>query len=149
MKTFSLITALLLVSPLLSVMFAQENNTDITLLVQQADTEVKNGNEANALNLFEQVLTTEPNNLHANIFMGNYYFLKGESSIEEHEMAYKKISSPTKMQHADYRNKRLEIYNTYHEKAKKHLETVVARFSSVEAKRTLKKITLLKKEITK
>lgn len=68
-----------------------------------AEMQVCRGQEKDALRMYEKILQLEADNLAANIFLGNYYYLTAEQEKKKLEMDYKKLSSPTKMQYARYR----------------------------------------------
>ena len=63
------------------------------------------------------------------------------------ETDYKKISSPTKMQYARYRDGLSKLFATGYEKARNSLQKVVLRFPSTEAQKTLDKIFIIEKEV--
>ena len=65
------------------------------------------------------------------------------------ESDYRKISSPTKMQYARYRDGLSKLFATGYEKARSSLQKVVLRFPSTEAKKTLDKILLIEKEVNR
>lgn len=118
-------------------------------LVACAEMEVCRGREAEALNTYEKVLTLEPDNLAANIFIGNYLYLKAEQEKQQIENEYKKITAPTRMQYARYRDGLSRVVATGYDKAKEYLQRVVNRFPSMEAKKTLDKIRLIEKEVSR
>ena len=88
-------------------------------------------------------------NLAANIFLGNYYYLMAEQEKKKLESDYKKLSSPTKMQYARYRDGLSKLFATGYEKARSSLQKVVLRFPSTEAQKTLDKILRIEKEVNR
>ena len=96
---------------------------------------------------YEQLLKLDADNLAANIFLGNYYYLQAEGEKKRLENDYKKLSSPTKMQYARYRDGLYKLFGNGYEKARNSLEKVVQRFPSTEARKTLDKIILIEKEV--
>ena len=60
---------------------------------------------------------------------------------------YKKITSPTRMQYARYRNGLSDVYSNVYSKAKDYLQRVLQLFPSTEAGNTLEKIRKLEAEI--
>ena len=72
-------------------------------LASCGEMEVCRGKEAEALKTYEKILTLDADNLAANIFVGNYYYLKAEQEKQKIENDYKKINAPTRMQYARYR----------------------------------------------
>ena len=87
------------------------------------------------------------NNLQANIFLGSYYYLQAEREKKKLEDDYKKITSPTRMQYARYRNGLSDVYSNVYSKAKDYLQRVLQLFPSTEAGNTLEKIRKLEAEI--
>ena len=85
----------------------------------------------------------------ANIFLGNYYYLMAEQEKKKLESDYKKLSSPTKMQYARYRDGLSKLFATGYEKARSSLQKVVLRFPSTEAQKTLDKILRIEKEVNR
>ena len=72
-----------------------------------------------------------------------------EQEKKKLESDYKKLSSPTKMQYARYRDGLSKLFATGYEKARSSLQKVVLRFPSTEAKKTLDKILLIEKEVNR
>lgn len=114
-----------------------------------AEMQVCRGQEKDALRLYENILRLDTDNLAANIFLGNYYYLMAEREKKKLESDYRKISSPTKMQYARYRDGLSKLFATGYEKARSSLQKVVLRFPSTEAKKTLDKILLIEKEVNR
>lgn len=113
---------------------------DVSVLVPCAEMQMMRGKEKDAVNLCEKVLMLDANNLQANIFLGNYYYLQAEQAKKKIEEDYKKISSPTRMQYARYRNGLSDIFSTGYVRAKSYLQKVLQLFPSTEAGKTLEKI---------
>lgn len=127
----------------------QKSPDHVGYLVSCAEMEMARGLEADALKTYEKVLTLEPDNLSANIFIGNYLYLKAEQEKQQIENEYKKITAPTRMQYARYRDGLSRVVATGYDKAKGYLQKVVSRFPSTEAKKTLDKIRLIEKEVNR
>ena len=121
------------------------NNVDY--LEPCAEMQVYRGQEKDALRMYEKILQLDADNLAANIFLGNYYYLMAEREKKQLETDYKKISSPTKMQYARYRNGLSDVYSNGYAKAKDYLQRVLQLFPSTEAGNTLEKIKKLEVEI--
>lgn len=103
--------------------------------------------EKEALRMYEKILKMEPDNLAANIFLGNYYYLMAEQEKKQLEIDYKKISSPTKMQHARYKDGLSKLFSSGYVRARNSLLKVVRKFPSTEAQKTLDKIMRIEKEV--
>lgn len=122
---------------------------NIDYRVKCAETEMLRGNENESMKIYNDILEKQPSNLSANIFMGNYFYIKAEEERMKVENEFKKITSPTKKQYQQYRDDLVNVYNTHYTKAETYLRKVVSLFPSVEAQRTLERMQLLEKEIKK
>lgn len=127
----------------------QRKPNDITSLVSCAEMEVIRGKEKEALQTYEKVIELDSNNLSANIFIGNYFYLMAEQEKQQLESDYKKITSPTRMQYARYKDGLSKVATTGYRKAKECLQNVIRQFPSTEARKTLDKIMLIEKEISR
>lgn len=61
----------------------QKFPNDVKWLLTCAETEVCRGKEEEALQTYQKVLSLDANNLDANIFVGNYYYLKAEQEKQQ------------------------------------------------------------------
>lgn len=127
----------------------QKEPAKIDYMEAVAEMQVCRGEEKDALRMYEKILKQNADNLAANIFLGNYYYLMAEQEKKKLESDYKKISSPTKMQYASYRNGLSRLFTTGYLKARDSLQKVVQRFPSTEARKTLNKILLIEKEVNR
>ena len=127
--------------------FLQYHSDDVPALVSCAEMEMMRGKEKDAVKTYEKVLILDANNLQANIFLGNYFYLQAERDKKKLEDDYKKITSPTRMQYARYRNGLSDVYSNGYSKAKDYLQRVLQLFPSTEAGNTLVKIKKLEIEI--
>ena len=125
----------------------QYNPEDVSGLVVCAEMQMMRGETKDALKLYEKVLTLDADNLQANIFLGNYYYLQAEQKKKTLEENYKKIVSPTRMQYAQYRNGLSEVFSKGYGKAKGYLQKVLQLFPSTEAGKTLDKIKKMELEL--
>lgn len=122
---------------------------NIDYLSQYAAIEVQRGNQQTALDLYQKVLALDENHLAANIFIGNYWYLKAEQEKKSIESDYKKIPSPTKMQYARYKDGLNRVLLTGYGKARVCLQKVISQFPSTEARKTLDKIQMIEKEVNR
>lgn len=127
----------------------QKNPTNVDCMEAVAEMLVCRGEEKDALHMYEKILQLEADNLAANIFLGNYYYLMAEREKKQLETDYKKISSPTKMQYARYRDGLSKLFSSGYQKARSSLQKVVLRFPSTEAQKTLDKILKIEKEVNR
>ena len=127
--------------------FLQYHSDDVPTLVSCAEMEMMRGKEKDAVKTYEKVLILDANNLQANIFLGNYFYLQAEREKKKLEDDYKKITSPTRMQYARYRNGLSDVYSNGYSKAKDYLQRVLQLFPSTESGNTLEKIKKLEIEI--
>ena len=103
----------------------QYNPEDVSGLVACAEMQMMRGETKDALKLYEKVLTLDADNLQANIFLGNYYYLQAEQKKKTLEENYKKIVSPTRMQYAHYRNGLSDVFSNGYGKANGYLQKVL------------------------
>lgn len=120
--------------------YLQYHPDEVAALVPCAQMQMMRGEEKDAVKLYEKVLTLDADNLQANIFLGNYYYLQAEREKKKLDEDYKKLPSPTRMQYARYRNGLSDILSTDYGKAKSYLQRVLQLFPSTEAGHTLEKI---------
>ncbi|MCD8091946.1 MAG: hypothetical protein LUF01_03630 [Bacteroides sp.] len=120
--------------------YLQRYPEDVPALVSCAEMEMMRGKEKDALKTYEKVLSLDADNLQANIFLGNYYYLQAEKDKKKLDDDFKKITSPTRMQYARYRNGLSGIFTTNYSKAKTYLQRGLQLFPSTEAGKTLEKI---------
>lgn len=125
----------------------QKTPDHVDYLEPCAEMQVCRGQEEDALRMYEKILRLDADNLSANIFLGNYYYLMAEREKKQLEADYKKITSPTRMQYARYRNGLSKVFATEYEKARSSLQKVILRFPSTEAQKTLEKILRIEKEV--
>ena len=125
----------------------QKSPNDVNCLVSCAEMEVCRGRESEALETYRKVLSLDADNLAANIFIGNYLYLKAEREKKQLEADYKKISAPTRMQYARYRNGLSDVFTNSYGKAKAYLQRVLQVFPSMEAGNTLEKIKKMELEL--
>ncbi|WP_418986583.1 tetratricopeptide repeat protein [Bacteroides heparinolyticus] len=127
--------------------FLQRHPEDVPALVACAEMELMRGREKEASKLYEKVLTLDGDNLQANIYLGNYYYLQAEKDRKKLDDDYKKLSSPTRMQYARYRNGLSDLFINNYTKAKNYLQRVLQLFPSMEAGNTLERIKKIEAEI--
>lgn len=127
--------------------FLQYHSQDVPVLVSCAEMEMMRGKEKEALKSYEQVLMLDANNLQANIYLGNYYYLQAENDKKKLEEDFKKITSPTKMQYARFRNGVSDVFVNSYSKARGYLQRVLQLFPSTEAGKTLEKIKKIELEV--
>ncbi|MFB6318472.1 tetratricopeptide repeat protein [Saccharicrinis sp. FJH54] len=92
-------------------------------------------NEAKAV--YEQILEKDPDDLSANVFMGNYYYQVGKSKLDREEASYKKIDNPDRVQWSNYQKKCKVILDDYYKKAVGYLEKAYAQKEDPNLKKLL------------
>lgn len=120
---------------------------DVNRLLAVARTDLLRGKEDEAIYTYEQILNIQPDNLDANIYAANYYYLQGKVEKQKIEEGYKRIKSPTRMQYAHYRNELDRTFGEKYVKARSYFQNVVKQFSSVGARKALAEIEKIEKEI--
>ena len=117
----------------------QKSPNDVNCLVSCAEMEVCRGRESEALETYRKVLSLDADNL----------YLKAEREKKQLEADYKKISAPTRMQYARYRDGLSRVMSTGYGKAREYLQKVISQFPSTEAQKTLERIKLIEKEVNR
>ena len=108
----------------------------------------KKRNYDKAYLFYKELLQKAPNNVAYLESCAEMQVCRGaEQEKKKLETDYKKISSPTKMQYARYRDGLSKLFATGYEKARNSLQKVVLRFPSTEAQKTLDKIFIIEKEV--
>ena len=127
----------------------QKTPDNVDYLEACAEMQVCRGQEKEALRMYEKVLQLDADNLAANIFLGNYYYLMAEKEKKRLDTDFKKLASPTKMQYARYRDGLSKVFSTGYQKARNSLRKVISQFPSTEAQKTLDKILRIEKEVNR
>ena len=127
----------------------QKTPDNVDYLEACAEIQVCRGQEKEALRMYEKVLQLDADNLAANIFLGNYYYLMAEKEKKRLDTDFKKLASPTKMQYARYRDGLSKVFSTGYQKARNSLRKVISQFPSTEAQKTLDKILRIEKEVNR
>lgn len=94
--------------------------------------------------IYEKIATLDPENLNANIFLGNYAYLRAERERKRIEYEFKRIKKPTRMEYAQYRQKLKDLYLFSYTHAQSHLKTAYRKLKSEEIKNTLDHIDVIK-----
>ena len=128
---------------------SQKDPDNVDYLEACAEMQVCRGHEKEALRMYEKVLQLDTDNLAANIFLGNYYYLMAEKEKKRLDTDFKKLASPTKMQYARYRDGLSKVFSTDYQKARNSLRKVISQFPSTEAQKTLDKILRIEKEVNR
>lgn len=127
--------------------FLQRHPEDVPALVSCAGMEMMRGKENDARKTYEKVMMLDADNLQANIFLGNYYYLQAEKDRKKLDDDFKKLASPTRMQYARYRNSLSDVFTKSYSKAKAYLQSVLRIFPSMEAANTLERIKKIEAEV--
>ncbi|WP_287826851.1 hypothetical protein [Bacteroides sp.] len=96
--------------------------------------------------IYERVIELDPKNVTANIFLGNYIYLRAERERKRLDYQFKKIKKPTRMEYARYRQQLKDLYLFSYVHAKTHLEEAYKSLKSVEVEKTLSHIDDIRKE---
>lgn len=121
----------------------------VEVLVSCAEMEVRCGKIADAKETYEKVAVLDSDNLQACNFLGSYYFLKSEDARRKLDADFKRLSAPTRMQYARYRNNLSSLFDSGYSKARAYLQQVLTLFPSSEVGKTLEKIKLVEREVNK
>ena len=139
----------------------QKNPNDVKWLAACAETEVCRGKEKDALLTYQKVLSLDVNHLAIEVDVPD----ESELTEEDKELAreaeaeqaeqekqqlmrdYKKISPPTRMQYARYKDGLSKLMTDGYGKAKEYLQNVIRQFPSAEVMKTLEKIKKMEAEM--
>ena len=102
--------------------------------------------EEEAADIYRNILRLDNDNLQANIFLGNYYFLQGERERDRLHKSYFHIKTPTRMQYARYRNRLSNIFRNTYSKARDCLRKAARQMPSDGTQHTLDLIEQIRKE---
>lgn len=122
---------------------------DIDLLKIKANALFKSGHESEALKCFEQVITLQPQDKDAYIFIGNYYYIKGHVLMYNINKDYNGITTPNRMQYAAYKRKQKEALDNQFAKAAEYLEVAEKIRSTPMLKKILYDIYVQRSEVAK
>lgn len=115
-------------------------------LCRQAEQCFSRNDMERARSLYEEVLRYDATHLQANIFLGNYYYLRAEHERAVLEDEYRKLTSPTRMQYAAFRNRMSDLLQHRYAQAKGHLQAALLRLPSTEVQHTLAAIAALEEK---
>ena len=117
----------------------EEGDMTVDEWIKKAEKCLLSGQEKEASRCYEQALLSDPENLSANIFLGNYYYIQGEVARKDLEAKFNEQNKPNQAEREEYFNALSDLWPTY-DKAKEYLEKVLSSFPSSEVKSTLEHI---------
>jgi tetratricopeptide (TPR) repeat protein len=80
--------------------------------LKQADSLLATGKVQEAARLHEQIIKQDPERLESLIWLGNYYYLNGETQLNNLEKQFKAIREPNRMQEAYFQEELNRIYTS-------------------------------------
>jgi hypothetical protein len=101
-----------------NILFAEETED----LQAQAKKLIVLGQFNEAIKLHEQILGIDSCNYESIVWLGNYFFLKGQDIVNDEDKNYNSIQLPSRMQMAFHMEELKKIYNNYFLKAEPYLE---------------------------
>jgi len=87
---------------------------EVDTLLHEADSLFSAGKLIEALAVHEKILTFNPACYEANVYIGCYYYLKGQEKLSEIDKAYKTIQTPNRMQLAHYQDQLKSVYQDFY-----------------------------------
>lgn len=126
--------------------YLQRYPDDLRMLELCASASLMRGEEEEAADIYRSILRLDNDNLQANIFLGNYYFLQGERERDRLHKSYFHIKTPTRMQYARYRNRLSDIFRNTYSKARDCLRKAARQMPSDGTQHTLDLIEQIRKE---
>ena len=127
--------------------FLQRHPEDVPALVSCAEMEMMRGKEKDALKTYEKVLMLDGDNLQANIFLGNYFYLQAEKERKKLDDDFKKITSLRGCSMPVIVTVCSDVLTNSYSKAKTYLQRVLQVFPSMEAGNTLERIKKMEAEM--
>lgn len=126
-----------------------KNSKDLTVhkLLDLAELLTDLGEIRFTQSVYSQVIQLDPNNLNANLFLGNYLYLRAERERKRVCSSYERTNKPTRMQYAEYREKLKELYNASYLEAREYLQKAYQKLASAELKATISHIDEIKKDM--
>lgn len=115
----------------------QEDADNETLTRLYAVSLQKNKKINEARTVYEKILKKDPENLSANVFMGNYYYQVGKSKLDKEEKVYKAKSNPSRVDYSNYKKKCQIILDDYYKKSIPYLEKAYAQKENSNLKKML------------
>lgn len=122
---------------LLASELLREEPEDEKLLQFYASSLQKNKKINEAKAVYEKLLLKNPNNLAANVFMGNYYYQVGKSKIEKEEQKYKATPNQDRVMWSNLQKRTKLITDQYYSKAVFYLENAYKHDENINIKKML------------
>lgn len=127
----------------------QTDPDNVEMLLTCAYAQLMRDHSEEACRLCEHVLRIDPDNLEANIFVGNFYYLQATQQFRQLKADYDHIEHPTRMQYADYRNRLSALFASDYTKARTCLLRAQHQVSSPEIGHTLAQIEQIEDEVNR
>ncbi len=112
----------------------------VSILLDIAETVISLGDVRVSQLIYEKILEKDSTNLKANLFLGNFIYLRGEKERLRIEYVYSKKKKHTRMEYAEYRKELSNLFDLYYIKSREHLVRANKLRHSVELVNTIQKI---------
>jgi hypothetical protein len=106
----------------------------VSELLSKADGLFKSGMSEEARQVHELIVSQDTSCLESTVWLGNFYFLKGEEKRKEAERAFNTLPYPSSMQSAYYQEQLKSICRDYHMKAELLVERALRKQSNEHLK---------------
>lgn len=112
----------------------------VSSLLEIAETVIAIGDVRVSQLIYEKIIERDSTNLKANLFLGNFIYLRGEKERLRIEYTYSKKKKHTRMEYAEYRSELKNLLDIYYLKSREHLVRANKLRHSAEIVNTIKKI---------
>ncbi len=117
-----------------------KTSPSVPVLLKAAEIVINLGDVKVSQLIHQKILDVDPKNLKANLFLGNFIFLRGEKERKRLEYNYNQKKKHSRMEYAEFRTKQRDLYTNYYAKAKGYLTVALSQKNSEEVKNTLQLI---------
>ena len=119
----------IMVKPLVSqnIVDLQKTATDL----------VSAGNLSDAEAVYKQIVSLDSTDFDANVWLGNYYYLKGKESLDNEDLKYNAIKEPSRMQMALHMDFLKSIYADHFSKSEPYLDRAYKKSRNEYLKKTI------------
>lgn len=126
---------------------ATKANPSIPMLQDAAKVVINLGDVKVTQLIYQKILEKDPKNAAANLFLGNFIYLRVQKELSRLEYNFNQKKKHTRMEYAEYRKAKKSLYDNYFTQAEKYLRIAQKQRKSAEVSKTLQKIKDLEQEL--
>lgn len=98
---------------------------------------VSAGKLTEAESVYIQIVQTDSTDFDSNVWLGNYYYLKGKDAIDTEDSKYNSVKEPSRMQMALHMDKLKSFYSDYFSISEPYLDRAFRMSKNEYLKKTL------------